>query len=96
MSAKHTSFELRFHHAMPGWCKIIGLQIKPVPECEGGGYKIPETQARLIVAAVNACAGIPTEALEAGVVGEMQRALSDIVDNLCNMPYLSKAKGESP
>ena len=35
----------------------------------------PASDARRIVAAVNACKGIPTEALEAGVVGDMLRAL---------------------
>ena len=33
-----------------------------------------------IVAAVNACAGIPTAALEAGVVGEMVEALRAFVE----------------
>ena len=33
-----------------------------------------EANARRIVACVNACAGIPTEAIEAGVVGELVRA----------------------
>lgn len=32
---------------------------------------VEEANARRIVAAVNACEGIPTEALESGVVGEM-------------------------
>ena len=34
--------------------------------------------ARRIVACVNSCAGIPTEALEAGVIGEMQAAFADL------------------
>ena len=45
------AMELRYHHAMPGWCKIIGLKVRPVPKCEGGGFKVEEKQARLIAAA---------------------------------------------
>ena len=41
--------ELRYHHAIPGWCKVIGLKIRPVPECEGGGFMVREDQAELIV-----------------------------------------------
>ena len=56
--------------------------------CGGHDSNIPgdntfqdnQTNARRIVACVNACAGIPTEALEAGVVGEMQRSLKRIAD----------------
>jgi hypothetical protein len=39
-----------------------------------------EANARRIVAAVNACAGIPTEALEQGVIAEMLSALHDAMD----------------
>ncbi len=43
--------EIRFHHAIPGWCKVFGLHIREIPECEGGGYMVREDQARMIVAA---------------------------------------------
>ena len=43
--------ELRFHHAIPGWCKIVGLKVREIPECEGGGYMLREDQARQLVAA---------------------------------------------
>lgn len=36
---------------------------------------IPHANARRIVAAMNACAGIPTEALEGGVVGQLLASL---------------------
>ena len=36
--------------------------------------------ARRIVAAVNACAGIPTEALEQGVIRQLVNALEDLYD----------------
>lgn len=39
-----------------------------------------EENARRIVACVNACAGIPTEALEAGVIGDAYAALSDVLN----------------
>ena len=45
--------ELRYHNAMPGWCKIVGLKVKQVPECEGGGVKFLEEDAKIIVAAIN-------------------------------------------
>lgn len=41
-------YEIRFHHAIPDWCKIIGLNIRDIPECEGGGHAIPEKDAWLI------------------------------------------------
>lgn len=41
--------ELRYHTAMPGWCKIVGLDIRAIPECEGGGFAIRKDQAEHIV-----------------------------------------------
>lgn len=41
--------ELRFHSAIPGWCKLVGLQIKAVPECEGSGFMVRQDQAERIV-----------------------------------------------
>ena len=38
-----------------------------------------EANARRICAAVNACAGIPTEALEQGVVGDLRQALDGLL-----------------
>ncbi|MFN7131594.1 MAG: hypothetical protein ACK4N5_05890 [Myxococcales bacterium] len=40
-----------------------------------GVLVLSDANARRIVAAVNACAGLSTEALEKGVVGEMVKAL---------------------
>lgn len=40
-----------------------------------------EANARRIVVCVNACAGIPTEALEAGVVGELLAAIRTLAAN---------------
>jgi hypothetical protein len=40
---------LKYHPAMPNWCKIIGLKIKPIPECEGGGFAVYRHQAEIIM-----------------------------------------------
>ena len=45
----------------------------PVRLCE-----VSEADARRIVACVNACAGLPTEALEAGALGRALDALGDM------------------
>lgn len=59
-----------------------GLLIKPIPgqvvaQCD----QVPEMEsnARCIVAAVNACKGISTEALERGIVAEMQLVLGELL-----------------
>ena len=57
--------ELRYHNAMPGWCKIIGLKIKAIHECEGGGFAIEQKQAEAIVKALSAPA-TPSEGLVEG------------------------------
>lgn len=43
-----------------------------------------EANARRIVACVNACEGLSTEALEQGVVGELLAALKEAETDLCN------------
>lgn len=50
--------DLRYHHAIPGWCRVIGLQIRAVPECEGGGYMIRQDQAERLIKLLND-AGVP-------------------------------------
>jgi hypothetical protein len=47
------ALELRYHGAMPNWCKVVGLEIKAVHEWEGGGFMIRRDQAERIVAAWN-------------------------------------------
>jgi hypothetical protein len=44
--------ELRYHNAMPGWCKIVGLKIRTVPACEGAGFMIEREQALAIMALI--------------------------------------------
>jgi hypothetical protein len=44
--------EIRYHNAMPGWAKLVGLKVKAIPECEGGGFMIEKVQAEKIVAAL--------------------------------------------
>lgn len=46
------------------------------------GKEVAAANARRIVATWNACEGIPTEALEEGVVREMIEALEALVDEL--------------
>ena len=60
-----------------------GLLIKPIPgqvvaQCD----QVPEMEAnaRRIVAAVNACKGLGTEALERGVVLELREALAVVIE----------------
>lgn len=44
-----SELELRYHAAMPGWVKVVGLKVRTVPECEGGGYAIDRLQAETIM-----------------------------------------------
>jgi predicted RNA-binding protein associated with RNAse of E/G family len=43
--------EIRYHNAMPNWAKLVGLKIRAVPECEGGGFMIDKEQAEAIMSA---------------------------------------------
>lgn len=51
-------------------------------DAENKQYLEAEANMRRIVACVNACAGIPTEALETGVVWEMVEALEVLVGKI--------------
>jgi hypothetical protein len=42
--------ELHYHPAMPNWCKLKGLKIRAIPECEGGGFAVDRRQAEAIIA----------------------------------------------
>ena len=67
---------------------------EPVCECHIDGNADEDTQdqyerekedrARRIVAAVNSLSGIPTEALEAGIVGEMVAAIKLVRQIICD------------
>src|SRR5690349_9702029 len=50
-------------------------------------YDQHQANSSRIVAAVNACAGIPTEALEQGIVAELLQQLSLLVDHLESRPH---------
>lgn len=41
---------IRYHSAMPNWCKLHGLDIKAVPLSEGGGFMVRRDQAEAIIA----------------------------------------------
>src|ERR1700687_3987469 len=75
----------------PGPWEVIPARGKMLPHVMGGDHcriallddchaaeSEREANARRIVAAVNACEGIPTEALEQGVVRELLEALKAI------------------
>lgn len=66
MTAGHTSVEIQHN----------GFHIGTWVDNEHNGY---DPNSRRIVACINACAGIPTEALENGVIGEMKEALVDLL-----------------
>jgi len=71
------SLGIRYHNAMPNWAKIVGLKIKAVPECEGGGFMIDREQAELIMASIKlamnyvASDRISPQAEDGGVTDEM-------------------------
>ena len=54
-----------------------------------------EANAHRIVATVNACAGISTEALEGGVVKQLVWALKGIADEGCILPTTMKSLAEA-
>lgn len=73
MSEKPVWAPVLLHHsAMPNWKKIEGLEIKAVPECEGGGFMVRTWQAERIVEAFN-LAHRWAPVIEA--VGEWRKAL---------------------
>jgi hypothetical protein len=58
----------------PYVCDVIEVPALGMPS------PVEEANARRIVATVNACQGIPTEALEEGVVRQLVDALEDLYD----------------
>lgn len=44
--------EIRYHSAIPNYCKLEGLDIRIIPECEGGGFMIRKDQAEAIIALI--------------------------------------------
>lgn len=45
--------QIRYHNAMPKWAKILGLEIRAVDECEGGGFMVRKDQAEAIMSALS-------------------------------------------
>lgn len=64
-------------------------QIMPLWRPGGDRFAEEKVNADRIVAAVNACAGIPTTALEAGVIAELREACRRAI------PWLNKASAEN-
>jgi hypothetical protein len=42
--------DIRYHAAMPKWCKLVGLAIRAVHPSEGGGFMVRRDQAEAIMA----------------------------------------------
>jgi len=47
------NISIRYHSALPQWAKVVGLEIRSVPKCEGGGFMIRKDQAEKIVELFN-------------------------------------------
>jgi hypothetical protein len=80
------------HHTPEPW-KYRGLQIESETEdiaelYDSGDDASNEANARRIVAAVNACKGIPTEALEGGVISELVERLRYLDSEEFNNSFL--------
>lgn len=41
---------IRYHAAMPNWCKLNGLDIRAVHPSEGSGFMVRRDQAEAIIA----------------------------------------------
>ena len=89
--------------------EVAGLHLAHFSKGAGGGTS--EANARRICAAWNACEGIPTEALEAGVVRDMLEALQLLLQVQDGLPMtgteatrraemaraaIARATGENP
>ena len=81
------------YSAAPGMPAASGNfgDAEPIIETDSGVYGPSEPDARRIVACVNACAGIPTEALEAGALGKALDALAWHGHRGLPCPYASTA-----
>jgi hypothetical protein len=41
--------DIRYHAAMPRWCKLVGLEIRAVHPSDGGGFMVRRDQAERIM-----------------------------------------------
>jgi hypothetical protein len=41
--------DIRYHVAMPNWCKLVGLEVRAVHPSEGGGFMVRRDQAERIM-----------------------------------------------
>ena len=74
--------------------RIVFNAMKAAALEEGPRKQSPTNSARRNIAAVNACRGIPTSALEAGVVTELVTALEGAVEDLCDwLTWASEVQG---
>jgi hypothetical protein len=79
-AAAHTPEPWRIHRLNNGW-PVITSDAHDIADLRlnGNGLSYLEANARRIVAAVNACKGLATEALERGVIAELRHILSELL-----------------
>ena len=77
----HTQEPWRIHRLNNGWPVITERLPMTSPTCSlnGKGLSHVEANARRLCAAVNACQGLSTEALELGVIAELRHVLGELL-----------------
>ena len=83
MEEKHTPgpWEVTPAHQTSGWGTCVGGARNIIARLTGRDKAVKEANARRIVAAVNACEGISTEALEAGAVGGLVAVVEELLES---------------
>ena len=49
-----TKYKVQYHAGNPKICRVKGLKLRQMPECEGGGWYTDEETAKIICEALNA------------------------------------------
>lgn len=76
-----TGLEIRYHNAMPKWAKLIGLRIKAVPECEGGGFAVDKEQAEAIIALLERVRELEAERVKPAINVDLALAVQQLQAN---------------
>jgi hypothetical protein len=87
-STKHSPEPWRIHRLNNGW-PVITSDAHDIADLRlnGNGLARVEANARRIAAAVNACQGISSRALERGIVAELLQQLMLLADHLETPPH---------
>lgn len=74
-----TKYEVQHHLGNPKLCRVNGLKLKPLSECEGGGWATDERTAQTIAAALNASdkPSAQTKELDVDVLMHKAEVLAD-------------------